>query len=364
MSRLFSFLLPDLRGGGAERVNLLLMHELLERGYSVDLVLLKKDGALLKQISSHVRIIDLQAGRVRNAFRPLMRYLQRQDPSALLVSMWPLTTIAVLSAKAARFHGRVVLVEHSALSRSPQNKGLSGFALRASMRWVNPLANSVLGVSSGVLDDLHGLGLPKDKGGVIYNPVAISSESRLPSAWLEHPWVRCPKQFRLLAVGALKPAKDYPTMLSAIKRLVDSGLHLSLLILGTGPLQGELEELCRSFGLEKHVHFGGFMPDPGPFYRAAGLFVLSSAWEGFGNVIVEALAAGTPVVSTDCRSGPAEILDKGRYGRLVPVADGRALAMAIGDTLSANHDVEALQSRANDFSTKKIGQAYLQVLVE
>lgn len=361
---LIAIFIADFRGGGAERVNLLLLREFLDKGYDVDLVLLRKDGALLDRVPSRARIIDLKASRIRHGLMPLVRYLRQRRPDALLASMWPLTTLAMLAATIARFPGRVVLTEHSALSRSPQNDGLSGFALRACMRWINAFANDVVGVSAGVVEDLHGLGLRADVGRVIYNPVAISDAKMVPDTWKDHPWMNRPLSQRVLAVGALKPAKDYPTLLSAIRAVVDSGIEVSLLILGTGPLQGSLEEQRRALGLEEHVHFGGFVPDPGPFYRAAGLFVLSSAWEGFGNVIVEALAAGTPVVSTDCRSGPAEILENGRYGRLVPVADDQALAMAIGESLSANHDTEALRARANDFSVEKIGQAYLRVLVE
>ncbi|MCU5788093.1 glycosyltransferase [Alloalcanivorax marinus] len=356
--------LPDLRGGGAERVNLHLVGAFLANGHDVDVVLLRRQGLFLNQVPAGVRVIDLRAGRVRQGFMPLVRYLREHQADALLASMWPLTTLAVLAAKVARFRGQLVVVEHSTLSRSPQNDGLSGFALRASMRWVNMFADDVVGVSAGVVDDLHGLGLRAGVGRVIHNPVAISHSETVPDTWQGHPWMKRPPSQRVLAVGSLKPAKDYPTLLSAMEKVVDSGTDVSLLILGTGLLQGELEARRRALGLEDHVHFGGFVSDPGPFYRAAGLFVLSSRWEGLPTVLIEALAAGTPVVSTDCRSGPAEILENGRYGRLVPVGNDQALAMAIGESLSANHDTEALRARANDFSVEKIGQAYLRVLVE
>lgn len=358
-----SLLVPDLRGGGVERVRLLLTREFIAKGHEVDLVLLRKQGVLLDQVPPGVRVIDLQANRIRDGFWPLVRYLRAIRPDALLASMWPLTTLAVLAAKAARFRGRVVLSEHSALSRSPQNDGLSGFALRMSMRWINARADEVIGVSAGVVNDLHALGLPVDVGLVVHNPVAISDTNDLPGGWDDHPWVKKSPSQRLLAVGALKPAKDYPTLLSAVKQVLDSGTDVSLLILGAGPLQGELEERCRAMDLNGHIHFGGFVADPGPFYRAAGLFALSSAWEGFGNVIVEALAAGTPVVSTDCRSGPAEILENGRYGKLVPVADSEALARAIGDSVKDELQApDLLRSRAAFFSVGKIASRYLDLL--
>jgi glycosyltransferase involved in cell wall biosynthesis len=354
--------IPDLRGGGVERVRLLLAREFIAKGHTVHLVLLRKQGVLLDQVPAEVRVIDLQAGRVRGGFVPLVRYLCEHRPDALLASMWPLTTLAVLAAKVARFRGRVVVSEHNALTRSARGHRIRAVNLRVSMRWINSAADTVIGVSRGVVDDLHALGLPKEAGKVIYNPTTLSATFVLPTAWSEHPWFTCARAHRLIAVGSLKEQKDYPTLLAAVKKVRDSGTAVSLLILGTGPLQSDLEEQRRALGLEDHVHFGGFVTDPGPFYRAAGLFVLSSAWEGFGNVIVEALAAGTPVVSTDCCYGPAEILANGRYGRLVPVGDDTALAEAICHSLVANHDLDALRARAADFKPEKIGKEYLKVL--
>lgn len=359
-----SFLLPDMRGGGAERVNLLLLREFLSRGYDVDLVVLRKQGELLNQLPEKARIIDLRSDRIRQGFIPLVRYLRDHRPDALLVSMWPLTTLAVIGAKAAQFSGRVVLSEHAALTMSPVSKGWSGKALKASMRWVNRHANDVIGVSKGVIKDLHKLGLPAACGKTIYNPIEISSKAKVPDEWLTHPWMRSPYSRRVIAVGSLTPQKDYPTLLLAIKRIVDSGREVSLLILGTGPLLAELEERRRILGLERQVHFGGFVPDPGPFYRAASLFVLSSACEGFGNVIVEALAAGTPVVSTDCVSGPAEILDHGRFGELVRVGDEVQLADSITGCLESSFDSGMLIRRSADFSPKVIATQYLEVLLK
>jgi glycosyltransferase involved in cell wall biosynthesis len=128
------------------------------------------------------------------------------------------------------------------------------------------------------------------------------------------------------------------------------------------PLEAELRAQRESMGLSDVVHFGGFVSDPGPFYLAAGLFVLSSAWEGFGNVIVKALAAGTPVVSTDCPSGPAEILENSKYGALVPVGDDLALTNAVEASLKSEHDTDALRRRAADFSSGRIAEQYLEIV--
>ncbi len=357
-----ALIVPDLRGGGVERVCLLLTREFLARGHDVDLVLLKKRGVLLEQLPNGARVIDLQAERIRQGFSPLVRYLKASSPDAILASMWPLTTLSIIAARFARYPGRVVVSEHSTLSHSPEGRGMVGVALRASMKWVNGRVGAVVGVSNGVIQDLHRLGLPVEQGVTIHNPVEISLANALPKAWETHPWVKAPEELRLLAVGSLKPAKDYPTLLKAVKQLVENGTPVRLLILGTGPLEGELKVLRQFLGLTENVFFGGFQVDPGPFYRAAGLFVLSSAWEGFGNVIVEALAAGTPVVSTDCSSGPSEILECGHYGRLVPVGDEATLASVIRESLATTHDYDTLRTRAADFSGGKVAEEYLRVL--
>ncbi len=151
-------------------------------------------------------------------------------------------------------------------------------------------------------------------------------------------------------------------MLNAMKALRKDNSGVQLLIMGGGPLEADLLAQRKELGLEDSVHFGGWVLDPSPFYHSAGCLVLSSRWEGFGNVIVEALAAGVPVVSTDCKSGPAEILGNGKYGKLVPVGDSAALAKAMEESLSEPIDPEALKARAKDFSPEIIAKQYLELV--
>jgi len=163
-------------------------------------------------------------------------------------------------------------------------------------------------------------------------------------------------------VGGLKREKDFPLLLHAFSRLRNK-VDARLLILGEGDERSALEALIRELGLQEPVFLPGFVPDTVPFHAHADLFVLSSSNEGFGNVIVEALEQGTPVVSTDCLSGPAEILEGGRYGTLVPVGDVEALAKAMEDALTHPHDTEALKRRAQDFDVGRIADQYLDLLL-
>ncbi len=162
-------------------------------------------------------------------------------------------------------------------------------------------------------------------------------------------------------MGTLKPQKDHATLLRAFALLPEE-LDASLAVLGDGPLRGELSDLAQALGIHDRVRFLGFVPDPIPWFRTADVFVLSSRWEGFANVIVEALSFGVSVVSTDCPSGPFEILEDGRFGELVPVADPTRLALAIAATLTTERPKEPLIKRSRDFAVDAIAARYLQTM--
>jgi len=165
---------------------------------------------------------------------------------------------------------------------------------------------------------------------------------------------------RILTVGNLKPVKNHPLLLRAFAAL--GRPEARLMLLGQGRNEAALRALADSLGIGDRVIFAGFHPDPAPFYATADLFVLSSDHEGFGNVIVEALSCGLPVVSTDCPSGPAEILENGRFGRLVPVGDAGALTAAIDLALSAPVDKAAQKVRADVFAPEIAARKYLDLL--
>jgi glycosyltransferase involved in cell wall biosynthesis len=229
------------------------------------------------------------------------------------------------------------------------------------MRFFFPGADGVVAVSQGAADDLARFAhLNRDDITVIYNPVvgatkAFSSVPQPPTGWWSGP------HRRVLAVGTLKAIKDYATLLTAFAQLRQRA-DARLLILGEGHCRVALEAQARQLGIEDSVFMPGFVKEVSPYYQHADLHVLSSTGEGFGNVIVEALEAGTPVVSTDCPSGPREILCDGQFGRLVPVGDVTALALAMEESLLATHDRAALKARAQDFSIDKATDLYLEML--
>ena len=317
-------LLPDLGGGGAERVALALMQGFVERGHPVDLVLVNRRGVLLPLVPEDVNIVDLGARKLRQVIPPLVRYLRQYQPHALQAMMWPLPLLAVIARKLARVDTRIIGSEHTTLSTMPH--GLRHPAVRAITRQAYLSADALVAVSAGVADDLASfVGVPRHKVAVIYNPLLLPD--RLPDAQqMAARWPADTK--RILAVGALKSEKNYPLLLRAFA-LVRQHVNASLLILGDGPLRGVLEQQVSDENLTDSVVFVGFETDPWPYYAAAHLFVLSSDFEGFGNVLVEAMHAGLPIISTDCPNGPREILMDGEFGTLICCGDEKALAEAI-----------------------------------
>lgn len=347
--------LPDLGGGGAERVALALIQGFLDRGHPIDLVLANRRGALLPLVPAGVDIVDLSAAKLRQTVRPLARYLRARQPYALHAMMWPLPLIAVAARAIARCDTRIVGSEHTTFSTMPH--GLRHRAVRTLTRWGYARLDALVAVSAGVADDLAAfIGLPRAGISVIHNPLLLPDALPDP-AEARGRWPAGTK--RILAVGALKSEKNYPLLLAALAR-VRERMPASLLILGEGPLRGELEAEVARLGLRGAVVFGGFETDPWPSYAAADLFVLSSDCEGLPTVLIEALHANVPIISTDCPSGPREILGDGLYGALVACADEAALAEKMSETLCLGRAILAI-SRGSEQAMRLAGSNSLNL---
>lgn len=355
-----TILLPDLLGGGAERLSILLANHWLAQGIKVDFVLMRQRGDLLSLLHDGIEIIDLRADRIREVILSFARYLQKARPDIIIAAMWPLTSVAVLSWRLAGKPGRLYLSDHTQLSIScVRELKISAWYLRAVMRLTYPHASGLIAVSEGVKQDMCRLGgFADSQVRRIYNPAAIGvSPHQEPKTVRQKVWGMS-FDHHILSVGSLDAQKDQATLIRAFA-LLPSSLNAKLTILGEGGLRTELEALAQQLGLHGRVAMPGFVIDVYSWYRTADLFVLSSRWEGFGNVIVEALECGVPVVSTDCPSGPAEILENGRIGRLVPIQDPAALAASIVEALRNPVDRELLMRRARDFTVSAIADQYL-----
>lgn len=355
-----TILLPNLRGGGAERLAISLANDWVVRGFNVEFILMQAEGELLSLLNPSIRVTSLNAYRIKWSIWPLRHYLKRTQPDVLWVGMWPLTSAAVIAWPLAGRPGKIFLTDHNQLSIScVRELKVSPLWLKAVMLATYPFATGVIAVSKGVAADMaHLSGLPKRWIKVIYNPAATGvSPERTSVESREQLW-GAGYDFHVLTVGTFKVQKNHELLIRAFAKL-PKALNAKLTILGEGDLRADMEALVSDLGMQASISLPGFYQDPYPWFRSADLFVLSSDWEGFGNVIVEALDCGVPVVSTDCPSGPAEILENGRFGRLVPVGDADALAAAMVASLKETPDREALMARAKDFSVEKISDQYL-----
>lgn len=357
-----SIALPDLRGGGAERVCLDLAYEFSRRGHIVEFVLMRMEGEFLSEARSSFSIVDLNAFRSRYVPRALAYYLRRNQPDVLIANMWSLTAASVCARFLSGRRPKLLLVEHNVLSKQYASWGMFHTCImRLSMSLTYRWSDAVAAVSQGAAHDVERLAvLPHGDVSVVYNPIRSKGPPSAGAIALAQSLWGLDETERILSVGSLKDQKNHALLIRAFA--VMPRPNARLMILGHGQNEEELRSLADQLQVADRVIFAGFHSDPTAFYHTANLFVLSSDYEGFGNVIVEALSCGLSVVSTDCPSGPAEILEYGRYGRLVPVGDANAVAKAMDEALASPSDPEMLKRRAADFAPDIAAQRYLDLL--
>jgi glycosyltransferase involved in cell wall biosynthesis len=254
----------------------------------------------------------------------------------------------------------VAISEHNPISNAVSNPGRLKLFLPFLVRRFYPRADAIVAVSATVAADLADFGrIPREKVTAIPNPVLTPALLARMSQAPEHPeWLNAGAPL-IVSAARLAPQKDLKTLLRAFS-LLRARRDVRLLILGEGRSRASLEALSEELELGHDFRMPGRVLNPLPYMRGADIFALSSIYEGFGNVLVEALAAGCKVVSTDCPGGPREILDGGRYGALVPVGDAPALARALEAALDTPQDAAKLQARARDFNAESIADVYLE----
>lgn len=351
--------LPSLRGGGAERVMVELSNEFAARGHRVDLVLVKAEGRYLSEISPRVNVVDLNCRRVIISIWPLVRYLRAARPQAMLSALTHANLVALLCRRLANVRMRVVVSERNSLARL---KGRSGRLFRLLIRSFYPLSDKVIAVSQGIARELEEqTSLLPQQVTTIPNPVNLERIGVLASEPIPHPWLVDRGTPTILAAGRLEPQKDYATLLSAFER-VHERQDARLIILGEGSLRGELERRISASGLGDRVRLVGFDPNPFPWMAASQVYVLSSRHEGFPNSLVQAMACGSRVVSTDCPTGPDEILEGGKWGALAPVGRDDLLAELILQALNEQSWPDP-RPRVDAFSIDHVVSCYLHELL-
>lgn len=325
--------LPSLERGGGERVLLQLARSFLAAGREVHIAALLGGGPLRSHVAEGATLHELVDPNdatkgfalARRALPKLVSLLRSIQPQAVLSTMTGTNLLTVLACKRSHSRARLVLREASSLINA------GGFFKQKAMRWLYRHADMIVAVSRGVAQDLRSLGIPNDQIRVIHNPVDRERLNYLAGIGPVLPSLD--GEPYVIALGRLTEAKDYSTLLRAYAA---SRLRQShrLVIVGDGEEYAKLERAVHELEIADRVLLAGALDNPFPVLAGAAMLVLSSRWEGYPNVLLEALALGVPVVATDCRHGPRELLGGGCRGRLVPVGDSIALAHAMDEEIA------------------------------
>lgn len=356
---------PSFSAGGVQRVTLNLANELVLRGYPVTLVVVSGYGPLRAGLLPGVKIQDLGAKRSILGIGRLSRYLRTAKPDVFISGQTHLNVISIVARKLAGSFSQLFVVEHNHMSSVI--KDANNWIDRIRPLWAKlfyPHADRILAVSQAVADDLaKQSGIERDTIGIVDNAILDPSFLEMRHAPVEHPWFNHRELPIIVGMGRLAPQKDFKTLIRAIHK-VNQVRPVHLAIFGEGEQREDLEVLASSLNLEAKVWLPGYVDNPFSFISHADLFVLSSAWEGLPSALVEAMACGTSVLSTDCPAGPREILGNDDDGRLVPVGDAEAMADRILHFLDQPQDPDALIKQAQRFVSTQAVHSYLKLFPE
>jgi exopolysaccharide biosynthesis WecB/TagA/CpsF family protein len=354
-----AFFMHDFSGGGVEAMRINLAASLLELGYRVSVIVANSSGPVRSRVPAGILIVDLESHSFAGTLLSLMRHLAKHQPDFLVSSLGHNNVAALCACLSPRIKARLIVCQHNALSQEI-GVGWRYWPIPA-LYWMLQLnADAFVAVSSGVANDLiETAHLQARRVHVISNPVIgldFAGRSRT-DARPPHPWLEQSEIPVFLFVGRLTPQKDPVTLIEAFALCLEARAA-KLIILGEGELRSQLEQLVNDRGISDHVHFSGYVTEPARWISLATALVLTSRYEGFGNVIVEALACGTPVIATDCCHGPSEILAEGKYGHLVAVGDPRAVANAMCQDFGSQFPAALLRERGQAFTATRCAESH------
>jgi glycosyltransferase involved in cell wall biosynthesis len=354
--------LPTLEGGGAERSFVELANRFVQSGARVDFVLADCDGPYLAELSNAVRVVDFKTRRKIPTLIGLTRYLRAERPDILMSGLDPANAGAVIATKLAGVSTRCVLSQQSMMRALWQMDRPSSWSMWLwIMRQTYSRASLVICNSFAARSELtQEVGVAPARCIAIHNGIEIEQIQGLAREEIVDPWLADAAPPFIISVGRLTPMKDLSTVMQAFV-LVRRSRECNLLILGDGIERSRLSALAASEGVAPYVRMPGFTANPFPWMARARVLVSASLIEGCPNVVQQALACGTPVVAADGLGGTAEVLENGRWGRLVPVKNPRAMAQAIIDSLDDPHPVDG-RIRAADFNPERTAERYMECM--
>jgi glycosyltransferase involved in cell wall biosynthesis len=359
-SRRLAILAATSGHSGVDRVLRNLIEQFSGWGLSVDLLRVRRHGPVLVRPSRGVRVVDLGTSHVTSSLPGLIRYLREERPDGLLCDKDRVNRIAILARALAGVDTKLAVRLGTTVSANLAGRGRwERWLQRTSMRHLYPLADAVIVPSQGAADDLAEYSrLPRERITVVRSPIVTTALRQRALEPLDHPWFQDRRVPVILGAGELGYRKDFETLVRAFAR-VRRLRPCRLVILGRGRRRDALLQLGKDLGVSSDLDLPGFSANPYAYMDRARLFALSSRWEGMPVVLIEALATHTPVVATDCPSGPREILGEHPVGTLVPVADSIAFADALLEWLDRSPPAEAFEEAISDYRSEASALQYL-----
>lgn len=354
----------NLAGGGAERTIVNLINNINKEIFEVILIIgSNQNNDYINLVDNRIKIIYLNSDRRKKNILKISKIIRYEKPD-ILFSTLNINNITIILAKILSLK-RVPIVVRETNNRTAAG-GVSLINRIITYILYNYFSSNIISLSNGVKEDLvKSFKIKNKKIKVIYNPVDLDKIYKLKNEEILD-LKKEENEKLIISVGRLAEQKDYFTLLKAFK-IVEKNLKSKLLILGKGPQEQLLKDKCYELNIEEKVVFMGFNDNPYKYMKNSDVFVLSSKWEGFGHVIVEAMATGIPVISTDCKSGPAEIINNNKYGILVPVGDYKKMANEIQNILTNNElaqkYIEKGNYRKEKFNVSSIVKEYEKIFL-
>lgn len=362
------FFLPSLGGGGAERTVIQLANSFAEQGLKIHLGVCDLSGnkaKLLPEVSPKIELVNFNCGRVMNSVMPLKLRLQAEHYDCLVATQTHTNIVAGIAKKLSGVNTRLIFREVSTPSKNIKLQGITKFVLKTLVNWTYPMAQQIVCVSKGVEADFREYySYKKNNLSTTYNPVLDDAYYEKLKVPVTHKFFNDTNKV-ILAVGRLTEAKNFGFLIRSFKALHDQHPDTRLIILGEGELRTEFEALIAELSLTEVVDLPGFDSNPYAYFKYVSLFVLSSNWEGLPGVLIQALASKVKVVSTNCPSGPMEILDDAKFGLLVECNDQAGLTQAMHQAIFADYvkfshvDFEA---HIQQFHKQTVLKQYLRIM--
>ena len=359
INKIFIYL-PNLNGGGAEKVYINLANQWIIQGINVTFILNKKTGPYLTIINKKIKIINLNINKIRNSFFMIPKIIKKENPEIFIAPMWPITSLAIIIFKLFFLKTKLIISDHVNLNKSIKNEtNFNFFFFKYILKFTYPFCDGMIAVSEGVKNNIIELTNNKNFDiQVINNPVIEDKSFNNLKYYKTFPKN---KNFTFISVGTLKKQKNHNLLIDAFS-FISKKYDCRLVILGNGPEEKVIKKLIKEKNLQLKIIMKDFDIEIEKHYLSSHVLVLSSDWEGFGNVLVEALHYGLRIISTNCNYGPAEILKNGKYGVLTKVGDAKLLSLEMERMITNNYINfdHKNHERSKDFCVSIISKKYLE----